>query len=165
MARATYTDEQRARAYVVLTTNQGNIKRTARDTSLPESTIRRWRDEWEEDGPPDTSLVAEATGDFVQEAERVRDAALAEMERKIPAATPSALVAMVGMLTDKIALARGLATSRSETVHSLPPAEEIARTLGAVLQGALAAAQSRSEDIIDAEIVEQAPAGELTTGV
>lgn len=149
---------------MALTVNQGNMKRTARDTGIPESTLRVWRSEWEESGPPDTALVAEAAGEFIDRAEQVRDKALAEMERKIPDATPSALVAMVGMLTDKIAMARGLATSRSETVHSLPPAEEIAKTLSAVFQGALAAAQSRAEDIIDAEIVEQAPAGELTTG-
>lgn len=150
---------------MALTVNQGNLKRTARDTNIPESTLRQWRAEWEESGPPDTSLVVEAAGDFIGEAEAVRDEALAEMRRKIPAATPSALVAMVGMLTDKIAMARGLATSRSETVHSLPPADEIAKTLAAVFQGALDAAQSRAEDIIDAEIVEQAPMGELPPAV
>lgn len=150
--RRIYTDEERASAYVVYTANGGNLKRTARDTGLPVSTLRDWVREWEEDGPPDMSLVAELSGEFISDAERVRGKALAELERKIPDATASALVATVGMLTDKINLSKGLATSRSETVQALPPAEEIATALGAALVGAIEAARSREAEIIDAEV-------------
>lgn len=154
MARRIFTDEDKARAYVVLTANQDNIKRTARDTGIAESTLRDWKREWADGGPPDMGLVAEAADDFMHDAERVRHKALAQLEKKLPDATPSALVATVGMLTDKIAMARGLATTRNETVHALPPAEEIAKTLGAAFEAALQAAKGRDLEIIDAEVVE-----------
>lgn len=143
-----------ARAYMVLETNQGNVKRTARDLNLPESTVRRWRDVWQEEGPPDMEVVADVATDFVEDAERVRDKALKVLEGKLDAATPSALVATIGMLQDKVSIARGLATSRTETVHALPSAQEMAETLGAVLQGALSAAKARDHDIIEAELVD-----------
>lgn len=152
-SRKTYTPEEMARAYVVLETNQGNVKRTARDCNLPESTIRNWRDLWAEAGPPDIEVVEAATGDFVDNAERVRDKALTVLEGKLDSATPSALVATIGMLQDKVSIARGLATSRTETVHALPSPEEIARTLGSVFAGVIEAAQARDRDIIDAELI------------
>jgi transposase-like protein len=129
MARRVYSDEEMARAYFVLETNQGNVRRTARDTGLPISTLRGWVKEWEASGPPDVSLVEAEATNFVERAERVRDKALGVLESKLDTATPSALVATVGMLQDKISLARGLATNRTETVHSLPPTEEIAKAL------------------------------------
>ena len=160
-SRRIYTAEEQARAYVVLETNQGNIMRTARDCNMPETTIRRWKAEWAEN-PPEQALVAEVVdeeGGFVENAERVRDKALATLEGKLDKATPSALVATIGMLQDKVSIARGLATSRNETVHALPSPEEIAKTLGAVLAGAIEAAQARDADIIDVELI-ALPAGE-----
>lgn len=158
MARRVYSDEDRARAFVALTTNGGNIKRTVRDTGIPESTLRGFIRDWEENGPPaDVGKIAEIAGEFVEDATRVRDKALAELERKIPDAKPSELVATVGMLSDKINMAKGLATSRSETVHALPPAEDVAQVLGAALQAALVAARERDVEIIDAEVVAELP--------
>ena len=153
-SRKTYSPEEMARAYMVLETNQGNVKRTARDCNLPESTIRRWRDLWQEEGPPDMEIVEQVATDFVEDAERVRDKALKVLEGKLDSATPSALVATIGMLQDKVSIARGLATSRHETVHALPSPQEMAETLGAVLQGAIQAAKARDHDIIEAELVD-----------
>lgn len=153
-ARRVYSDEEMARAYVVLQTNQGNVKRTARDLNMPISTVRRWRDEWEASGPPDTTQVEAEVTDFVEHAERVRDKALVALESKLEDATPSALVATVGMLQDKISLARGLATQRTETVHALPPAEDIAKALSTAMTAALHASHQRDEEIIDAEVIE-----------
>jgi transposase-like protein len=157
-----YTEQDRARVFVVLTANGGNVKRTARDTGLPISTVGLWKRAWEEQGPPDVNEVEVAAGDFVDSAARVRDKALAELERKIPDATPSALVATVGMLQDKISLARGLATSRSETVHALPPAEDIAKALSEAFQVAIDSARLRDAEIIDAEVIDLSSRRELT---
>lgn len=154
--RRVYSDEVRARAYIVYTANGGNVKRTSRDTGIPESTIRTWVSEWEIE-PPAVDLVEQAAGDFLADAERVRDKALATLEAKLGDATPSALVATVGMLTDKINLTKGLATSRNETVHALPAPEEIANVLTAAFQGALQAAKQRDLEIIDAEVVAELP--------
>ena len=96
----------------------------------------------------------------MENAERVRDKALTVLEGKLNDATPSALVATIGMLQDKVSIARGLATSRNETVHALPAPAEIAAALGAVLQGALQAAQARDRDIIDAEVIRELPPAE-----
>jgi ribosomal protein L22 len=63
------------------------------------------------------------------------------------------------MLQDKVSIAKGLATSRTETVHALPSPQEMAEVLGAVLKGAIQSAQERDLDIIDAEIV-ALPSGE-----
>lgn len=153
-SRRVYTDEEKASVFVALTANQGNVKRTARHTGIPISTVRRWKEEWVTEGPPDTSQVIEAAGDFLADAQRVRNKALMELERKIPDATPSALVTTVGVLTDKINVVSGLATSRNETVHSLPPAEEIARTLSSAFAAAIEAARARDADIVDAEIID-----------
>lgn len=139
---------------MTLTVNDGNVKRTARGLAVPESTVRRWRDMWRDDGPPDLDVVEEAATTFVIEAERVRDRALQILDGKLEGATPSALVAVVGVLTDKVAVARGLATSRTEHIQALPPPEEIAKSLAQVLQGAIAAAQERQSDISDAEFTE-----------
>lgn len=157
MARATYSDEDKARAYVVLTTNAGNIKRTVRHTGVPEGTLRGWIRSWEENGPPDTGAVDTAVGDFLTDAVRVRDKALNVLERKLDDASPAQLVTAVGVLTDKIHLAKGLATSRTETVHALPPAEEIRDALQAAMGGVLAAARKREHELIEGELVEQSP--------
>ena len=163
-SRRIYTDEERARAYVTLLANLGTVRRTARDTGLPEATLREWKNTWEQDGPPDVSLVEAEVKGFVERAERVRDKALDRLERlieddKVP---PAQLVATVGMLQDKVSVARGLATSRTETVHALPDADAIREALGAVFRGAVEAARQRDADIIEAEVIEeQAPPGEL----
>ena len=152
-----YAEADKARAFICLQANQGNIKRTARDTGIPVSTIRHWKTQWEAepDSSPDVALVTEATNDFLSEAERVRDTALRELERKIPSATPSALVATVGMLTDKIALVRGLATTRVEHKHVLPAPEELKELVDGFVRGAVEAAQRREleADIIDGEVL------------
>lgn len=156
-ARRIYSGEDRARAYVVFTANGGNIKRTARDASIPVTTLRDWVRDWEAGDIPDVSIVQQAAGDFLTDAERVRDKALAELERKLGDATPSALVTTVGVLTDKINLTKGLATSRTETVHALPSPDEMAALVAGAFQAAIQAAEQRDLEIIDAEVVAELP--------
>lgn len=155
-----YGEGDRARAYVTLLTLDWNIKGTARETGIPQTTIRRWAEEFRVN-PPDVDKVTEVAEDYVVRATRVRDAALAELERKIPQATPAQLVSAVGLLNDQIRVAEGLATSRSETVHTLPSADEIRATLGAVFQQALESAKAREGEIIDAEFTEEQSMQEL----
>ena len=154
-----YLEEDIARAYVTWVANGQMMKRTARDTAIPESTLRKWIRGWEENGPPvDPRELERVAGEFAEEAERIRDIALAQLEAKLPNANVSQLVAVVGMLTDKVNITRGLATSRVEHVKALPPAEEIAQALGTALQAALVAAQQRDDEIVDAEVL-ALPAG------
>lgn len=152
-----YSDKDRARVYLELVVNQGNVRRTARNTGVPEPTVRGWKRHWADEGPPPMDEVEEVATDFFTAAEKVRDEALSEMRKKIPHATPSALVAMVGMLTDKITIARGLATSRVEHTYELPSSEELRVLVQGFVQGAIEASKARRGEIIDAELVEQAP--------
>lgn len=158
--RSQHSEDDKARVFVCLRANNGNVKRTARDTGIHPATVRRWKMAWEEneDSVPDVSLVALEATNFVAEAERVRDKALSELERKIPSATPSALVAMVGMLTDKVALVRGLATTRVEHKHVLPAPEDLQELVQGFVRGAIESADVRRKelnegDVIDVELI------------
>lgn len=166
MARRTYTDQDRANVYVAMRVNDGNIARSSRDTGVPEATVRDWRDTWERDGGPTAEVLELAAGaatDFVIDATRVRDKALAELERQIDAkeVKPAQLIAAVGMAEDKIRLAKGLATSRSETVQKLPDPEELRSKLAEYIIDALSKADERDEDIKHSEGAEIIPFREL----
>jgi transposase-like protein len=152
--RARYTDEDKARVFVVLGANDGNVKRTARETGIPENTVRRWRDEWKKEGPPSVEHVEEAVGDFVNDAERVRNKALLAIEKKIPDAKVSELNNTVGILTDKIDRARGL-VDRRVVEHQLPSPDDIRAALGAFADEMQKLSRQREAEIVDAEIVEQ----------
>lgn len=162
MSRATYTDADRAQVYVVLTTNDGNVKRTARDTGVPENTVRRWKREWEENGPPSTEAVEVAVGEFLTEAVTVRDDALHVIKLKLQLLKKDAskaklaeLTTVVGVLDDKITRASGLATSRTEHVHALPPGDQlVAPLLEAFKAVQQLTAQREGEVIEDAEFSE-----------
>lgn len=163
VAKRVYTEADKASAFVVWTTNAKNIKRTVRHTGVPETTLRGWIKEWEENGPPEAGEIAESVEGFLTDAERVRDKALLLAEKRIDAGegTLPQLMTTVGILTEKIALAQGLATSRTETVHTLPPADEIREALGAAFAGALEAARQRDGELIEGELVEQSELPEL----
>lgn len=162
MAKRIYTDEQRASVYFALQVNNDNIARTSRNTGVPEATVRDWRATWERDGvPPEILNISEAVAsDFVEAAEEVRDLALDTLRQQIVRGEVKAaqLIATVGVLEDKIRLGKGLATSRSETVHAVDPAA-IRKELEAYVLGALEAEAEREQDIIDAEFEEITPKG------
>lgn len=152
--RATYTDEQKASVYVALASNEGNVKRTARDTGVPISTIRRWRDEWDaHENLPEVSTLDLVVGDFVERAESVRWKALVELDRQIPLAKPADLVKVIQILDDKVTRAKGLADRTVEHRHTLPAPEELAALVGAFVDATRQATLERSADIIDAEVV------------
>jgi transposase-like protein len=154
--RATYTEADKARVYVVLQANDGNVKRTARETGVPENTVRRWKQQFEQDGPPNTDLVEVEAGDFIEDAERVRHKALRKIEQRIDAddAKLNELNTTVGILTDKIDRVK-LPNRQVDHVHHLPPADQIREVMAAFAQRQLEMARNREEEIVDAEIVEQ----------
>jgi transposase-like protein len=152
-----YSDEERGNVYLTLTTNDGNVKRTARDTGVPESTVRLWKKEWERGGPPDAVVdhAAHEADTFLVKARATRDKALAIMEEKLPEARVSELNAVVGTLDDKI--------TRAESIRNRPEGDEPksidARAAGQLLAGfveqALAASQERQASI--REVTENKP--------
>lgn len=155
--RSTYTDAQKAEVYVVYAANEGNVKRTARDTGVPISTIRRWRDEWNRlESLPPAELIDVTIGDFTDKAESIRWRALVELDRQLQTAKPADLIKIIGILDDKITRARGLADRTVEHRHVLPSAEELRELVSGFAEATRQAALERADEIIEAEIVEQA---------
>lgn len=163
--RASYDDATKAETYVVLAANEGNVKRTSRDTGVPVSTIRRWRDEWaRQESLPDISTLEVVVGNFADKAESIRWKALVELERQLTTAKPGDLIKIVGILDDKITRARGLADRTVEHRHLLPSAEELHALVSGFAEATRQAALERAGEIIDAEVVEQAPLRALPPG-
>lgn len=161
MSRRIYTAEDRANVKLALEINKGNIKATHRDTGVPYMTIKSWKDRWEKEGVPATvsDALPLVTAEFVDEAVQVRDGALLKIKELLPQARIQdlrSLATLIGILDDKVRLAQGLATSRSEAVHIHVDPEEIGNQIGSHIRAALESAAQRADEIIDGEVVEQA---------
>jgi transposase-like protein len=155
-ARTTYTEADKSRVYVVLAANDGNVKRTSRETGVPENTVRRWKKEFEA-SPPSAELVEAAVGDFVTDADRVRHKALLKIEALIDGdkVKVGELNNTVGILTDKIDRARGLDVKRVEHEHRLDPAS-VREALVGFMTDMHKMSRAREGEIVEAEVVEQA---------
>ena len=158
--RVGWTDEDKAAAYVLWITNDKNVRKTCREANVPHSTFRYWVQEWEENGPPSEVIekLPEQVYEFVHHASRVRESAMTKLEELIPEAEVkqlSAIATVVGIMDDKIRLASGLATKRTETVHTLPTRDEMKELMSGLVDGIVGAAEVRAGDIIDVEVEEQ----------
>lgn len=117
--KSRYSDEDKARVHLSLQVHDGQVKPTARDTGIPISTVRLWKQQWERDGVPEAVSMAltEAKDEFVKNASRVRDKALERLEQVIEHSDkPRDLATVVGILDDKLTRAKGMPTSRTENV-------------------------------------------------
>lgn len=152
--RATYTEEDKARCYLALNANDGNIKRTAKETGFPETTVRRWAADFKHGLIPRQDVVEQLADDFISKAEDVRWKALLEAERKIPEGKLNELTTLMGVLTDKIDRVRGVGKP-DPGQHSLPDAKELAVILGGAVAMGLEMARQRQGEIIDADVIEQ----------
>lgn len=164
--KSPYSDKDRATVYTVLLANEGNVKRTARDTGVNETTVRRWKREFA-DNPPPVEAVEAAVNDFVTDAKRVRNLALLEIERQINAGTfkGAALVTVVGVLDDKVTRVEGpVHKSQVDHIHHLPSADEARALLGGLLTGAIDSGRVRQAELIDADLTIDADFKELPAG-
>ena len=164
--RVGWTDEDKAAAYVLWITNDKNVRKTCREANVPHSTFRYWVQEWEENGPPSEVIekLPEQVYEFVHHASRVRESAMTKLEELIPEAEVkqlSAIATVVGIMDDKIRLASGLATKRTETVHTLPTRDEMKELMSGLVDGIVGAAEIRAGDIIDVEVEEQPEYAEI----
>jgi transposase-like protein len=155
-----FSDKDKAAVLATLAANGGNLKRTARECNVLPATVRRWRDQARAGQGPPEEAVQEAVTEFVSAAARVRDLALVSLEQKIREGSlkGSELITTVGVLDDKIRLATGQPTSRTEAASALPPPDALRELMAGVVQGAIAAAERRHGEIVDAEIVREIPA-------
>ena len=139
----------------MLAANDGNVKRTAKELHIPPSTVRKWRDDWDKGiNIPSVDEIQASSGEFVDEATRVRNLALVELERKIPEASAATLANVIGTLDDRIARAKGVADKVTEHKITLPSRDEIVEALAGLQQQAIDAAVMREQEIVEAEVVE-----------
>jgi transposase-like protein len=158
VARRQYSDVDKAAVYLALKVNGGTVAASSRDANVPEQTVRDWKNKWEsgEWEPPSQEAFDGQVENFVADMERVRNKALLLIEQKLDQIkNPEKLATVVGILDDKIRLAKGLATSRSESTLALPSAEEMGERLLEGARIALEKARERDADIIDVDLDEQ----------
>lgn len=155
MPRNIYTDEDKARVIAELHVNEGNIKRTARNTGIPISTVRDWKTEMERGGvsPEVQAAVPAVVGDFVEDATRVRNKLLVRLEELVDEGKISerGIVPALGMLTDKIRAYKGLDTKKVEHTIALPSPEKARELFAGVFEEVANAAQSRSRAVDEIE--------------
>lgn len=161
MSRRVYTENDQAFIAVTLQVNDGNIRKTARDTGVPVSTVRDFRDKWESEGYPDpvddALPIARAT--FIEEAKEVRYLMVQRLREKVDRneATTRDLITGIQVLTDKINVMEGMATSRTEIAQiALPDTAELARELAEYVNRTVSDAVDRA-NAIDAEWQEVKP--------
>lgn len=159
-SRTEWTDDAKAQIYVQWIANNRNVRKTAREFGVPHGTLRYWVKEWEESGPPDEigDKIANEAYEFVHHANRVREQAMLKLEELIPQAESkqlSAIATVVGIMDDKIRLASGLATKRTENTYVLPSKQDVKELVGTFVEGLVSAAEDRANEVIDVEVVEQ----------
>ncbi len=106
-----YTDAERAAALAALKANGGNLSATSRDTNIPFSTIKRWRDE------PDDRLAElgdKKKRDLADELEHLAHAIVGIMPDKMDTANFQHLAVALGITIDKLRLLKGEATEVTE---------------------------------------------------
>jgi len=153
MARRTYTDREKAVVYAELQVNEGNVKRTARNTGIDASAVRRWKMEWEANVVPQ-SIIAEVelvASDFISDAVRFRGKLLQKLEQVLDSgerATIPQLTTGIGILSDKIRAYEAISeTTRVEHTLALPPVEELRELFSGLVVGMLDAARTRAAEI------------------
>lgn len=151
--RRTYTPRDKAIVYAELAVNEGNIKRTARNTGYDVSFVRRCKTEWERNGVPDAVMeeVAPIVSDFMADAIRIRGKLLIKLEELLDDghnATIPQVTTAIGILSDKIRAYEAIQeVKRVEHTFQLPPPDELRDLFAGVLEGVVGAAQKRAAEI------------------
>ena len=106
MGKRTYSDNEKATALAVLDANRGNLSRTQRETSVPRSTLREWRNGRHHDEVTDIRQEKKIELAALIE-EKVLDMLGGVTEEKIERTGVKDLMTGVGIGTDKILALRG----------------------------------------------------------
>ena len=154
--RTEWDDAAKAATYVQWIACGKKIRETSRVTGVPHNTVAYWAKQWEKDGPPEhlDGEIRKNAYEFVDHANRVRKQAMEKLEELIPEAEAkqlSAVATVVGIMDDKIRLAQGLATKRTETVHTLPTREEMKELMSGFAEGLVGAAEERAQEVVQIE--------------
>ena len=132
MARRRYTDHDKATTLAALTANGRNLSKTSRDTGIPITTIKRWRDE-----PPHPHIAElgnEKKRDLADELEHLAHAIVGIMPDKMDTANFQHLAVALGITIDKLRLLKGEATEVTE-VRGSDAKRELADRLARLASG------------------------------
>lgn len=156
--RSRMSDEQKARLYAALHASDWNVKGTAREVGMNHEVVRYWAKKWQVEPPSREimDLAVQASEDFVVLAGKIRDDALRMLHAKLDDASPRDLVTIVGVLSDKVRIAQGLATQRVETVNNQVDYKALAAGVEGLVKGMIQSAREREQDIIEVTDVEEA---------
>lgn len=156
--KSRYTEADEARVYLALAV-AGSVKGAARETGVPETTVRRMKEKFDKHGPPKQEVVETAVGDFVSTIETVEWKALKALEKKIDEGGGNVreLATVFGILNDKRTRASGLADQTVEHRHTLPSADEVKALLQGLSLGAVEASRQRQSELSETGLREQAP--------
>ncbi len=152
-SRRTYTDRDRAIVFAELSVNDGNIKRTARNSGYDESFVRRCKVQWEREGVPESVVEAAApiVSEFMTDAIRIRGKLLQKLEEALDRgdrATIPQYTTGIGVLSDKIRAYEAISeVQRVEHSFQLPPPDELRELFSGVLADVLQAARTRTAEI------------------
>ncbi len=157
--RSKYSDDDRARVNASLTISDGNVRKTARETGIPITTVRDWKKDWATAGVPAvvSAKTEKAIEVFVDEATDVRNLALARLREVLPLEKKGLdLAKIVGIMDDKIRLATNRPTSISLNQTGLPAPEEVRALFAGYALGALESSRRREQDIAEADVITDA---------
>lgn len=101
MAKRTYSDAETAEALIALAVNRFNFKKTARQLSIPEQTLRNWS----------ASNVGAKKG-----VPELLERALERCLMRVDEVGSSDLPVLIGILMDKWLLSQGESTTRTENI-------------------------------------------------
>lgn len=162
--RPRYDVDTKARIYVALRANEGNLKKTSREEGIPVNTLRNWRNDWEMNkNIPDANVIDIAYGDFLKNVEDARNRAVGLISQGLEGLDPTKLsmgdlknlAVVVGVLDDKWNRAKGLDRDRNLHVHHhLPAADELRDLMGGYVTEQIEQAQ---HEVVDADYVEVVP--------
>src|SRR5262245_9258364 len=102
-----YTPEQRADALVLLTASGGQSRRTARQTGIPESTLRHWRNGTR--APEARAMGARKNRPTAEACEHIAALLLKSIEGKLDTGTAVGLATVFGIMVDKAQILRASA--------------------------------------------------------
>lgn len=151
-----YSEEQKVSTYIAYRLEGHNAEAASRVTGVPAATIRKWVSEWNATGyiPGQEAWVTQTVQGFADKATKVRDKALARLEKQIDKAENiGQIVTVIDKLDNKIRLTAGQATSIVE--ERKIDADAISAALAKYIDEAAQATIERHEIVIDADFEEQ----------
>ena len=109
-----YSDEDKATALTVLAANNGDLRKTSRDTGVPFSTLRKWANNQGVNQSVITKGITKKK-ELSAELEDLAYKIVGVMPDKLDSASLQQLATSLGITIDKMQLLQGKPTERNET--------------------------------------------------